>query len=225
VPSDDPLYPRLVAFDRIFPFGDPPDYEPPVERSVSAIAQREGRSAASVAYDLMLVNDGRAFLFAPFANYVAGNLDVCRDMLADPHTVVGLGDGGAHVSIISDGSFPTYLLTHWGRDRAYGRFDLPWLVKRQTADTAAVVGLSDRGRVAPGLKADLNVIDFERLRLSAPEMADDLPAGGRRLLQRAHGYVATVVSGVPVYRDGEATGALPGRLVRGPQTAPQPAAT
>jgi N-acyl-D-aspartate/D-glutamate deacylase len=225
VPSDDPLYPRLVAFDRIFPFGDPPDYEPPVERSVSAIAQREGRSAASVAYDLMLVNDGRAFLFAPFANYVAGNLDVCRDMLADPHTVVGLGDGGAHVSIISDGSFPTYLLTHWGRDRAYGRFDLPWLVKRQTADTAAVVGLADRGRVAPGLKADLNVIDFERLRLSAPEMADDLPAGGRRLLQRAHGYVATVVSGLPVYRDGEATGALPGRLVRGPQTAPQPAAT
>ena len=169
---------------------------------------------------MLLADNGRAFLFAPFANYAHGHLDACHDMLAHPHTVPGLGDGGAHVSVISDGSFPTYLLSHWGRDRARGRFDLGWLVKRQTADTARTVGLLDRGLVAPGYRAHLNVIDMDRLRVRAPVMADDLPAGGQRLLQRADGYVATVVAGVATYRDGEATGALPGRLVRGPQMVP-----
>ena len=213
----DPLVPRAGQFDRIFSFGDPPDYEPPPERSVAAIARQRGQAPTDTAYDLMLEDEGRAFLFAPFANYADGHLDACHEMLAHAHTVPGLGDGGAHVSIISDGSFPTYLLTHWGRDRARGRFDIGWLVKRQTADTARTVGLLDRGRVAPGYKADLNVIDLARLQVLAPVMAADLPAGGRRLLQRASGYDATIVSGVPVYRHGEATGALPGRLVRGPQ--------
>ena len=213
----DPLVPRAGQFNRIFSFGDPPDYEPPPERSVAAIARQRGQAPADTAYDLMLEDEGRAFLFAPFANYADGHLDACHEMLAHPHTVPGLGDGGAHVSIISDGSFPTYLLTHWGRDRARGRFDIGWLVKRQTSDTARTVGLLDRGRVAPGYKADLNVIDLARLQVLAPVMAADLPAGGRRLLQRASGYDATIVSGVPVYRHGEATGALPGRLVRGPQ--------
>ena len=208
---------RLTAFDRIFPFGDPPDYEPAARSSLAAQAASRGVSAAELAYDLLLEDEGRAFLFAPFANYADYNLDACREMLDDPNTVVGLGDGGAHVSIISDGSFPTYLLTHWGRDRPQGRFDLAWLVKRQTSDTARAVGLLDRGVIAPGMKADLNVIDMAKLGLSAPVMSADLPAGGKRLLQRASGYVATVVSGVPVYRDGQATGALPGRLVRGPQ--------
>ena len=208
---------RLTAFDRIFPFGDPPDYEPAASSSLAAQAVSRGVSAAELAYDLLLEDGGRAFLFAPFANYADYNLDACREMLDDPNTVVGLGDGGAHVSIISDGSFPTYLLTHWGRDRPQGRFDLAWLVKRQTSDTARAVGLLDRGVIAPGMKADLNVIDMAKLGLSAPVMSADLPAGGKRLLQRASGYVATVVSGVPVYRDGQATGALPGRLVRGPQ--------
>ena len=208
---------RLTAFDRIFPFGDPPDYEPEASSSLAAQAVSRGVSAAELAYDLLLEDEGRAFLFAPFANYADYNLDACREMLDDPNTVVGLGDGGAHVSIISDGSFPTYLLTHWGRDRPQGRFDLAWLVKRQTSDTARAVGLLDRGVIAPGMKADLNVIDMAKLGLSAPVMSADLPAGGKRLLQRASGYVATVVSGVPVYRDGQATGALPGRLVRGPQ--------
>ena len=216
----DPLVPRLAAFNRIYTFGDPPDYEPPPERALTAIAQRLGQSPAEVAYDLMLQDGGRALLYAPFANYADGHLDACAEMLAHPHTVPGLGDGGAHVSIICDGSFPTTMLSHWGRDRAHGRFDIGWLVKRQTADTARAVGLLDRGRVAPGLKADLNVIDLARLKLRAPEMAADLPAGGRRLLQRAEGYVATVVSGVVVSREGEATGALPGRLVRGPQAQP-----
>ena len=208
---------RLTAFDRIFPFGDPPDYEPEASSSLAAQAVSRGVSAAELAYDLLLEDEGRAFLFAPFANYADYNLDACREMLDDPNTVVGLGDGGAHVSIISDGSFPTYLLTHWGRDRPQGRFDLAWLVKRQTSDTARAVGLLDRGVIAPGMKADLNVIDMAKLGLSAPVMSADLPAGGKLLLQRASGYVATVVSGVPVYRDGQATGALPGRLVRGPQ--------
>ena len=208
---------RLTAFDRIFPFGDPPDYEPAASSSLAAQAVSRGVSAAELAYDLLLEDEGRAFLFAPFANYADYNLDACREMLDDPNTVVGLGDGGAHVSIISDGSFPTYLLTHWGRDRPQGRFDLAWLVKRQTSDTARAVGLLARGVIAPGMKAALNVIDMAKLGLSAPVMSADLPAGGKRLLQRASGYVATVVSGVPVYRDGQATGALPGRLVRGPQ--------
>ncbi len=187
--------------------------------AVQRRAQR-GIRPGEIAYDLLLKDEGRAFLYAPFANYAAENLDVCHAMMADPNTVIGLGDGGAHVSVISDGSFPTYLLTHWGRDRAYGKFDLGWLVKRQTADTARAVGLLDRGVLAPGMKGDLNVIDMTTLAVEAPVMAEDLPAGGRRLLQRAVGYDATVVSGEIIFRGGEATGALPGRLVRGPQGAP-----
>jgi N-acyl-D-aspartate/D-glutamate deacylase len=212
-----PLAKRVMAFDSVFPLGDPPDYEPARETAISAIAAREGRPAQEVAYDRLLEDEGRAFLFLPFANYMEFNLDACGEMIAHPDCVMGLGDGGAHVGIISDGSYPTYLLTHWGRDRARGRFDIAYLVKRQTADTARAVGLMDRGVIAPGMKADLNVIDFDRLGVCAPEMAFDLPASGKRLLQRATGYVATVVSGDVTYRDGEATGALSGRLVRGPQ--------
>jgi N-acyl-D-aspartate/D-glutamate deacylase len=133
---------------------------------------------------------------------------------------MGLGDGGAHVGLISDANFTTYHLAHWGRDRSHDRFDVGWLVKRQSADTARAVGLLDRGVIAVGMKADLNVIDFDKLRVERPVMAFDLPAGGKRLLQRARGYTATVVSGAVVYLDGEPTGALPGRLVRGPQTPP-----
>ncbi|HYM33620.1 MAG TPA: amidohydrolase family protein [Candidatus Cybelea sp.] len=211
---------RLASFDRMFPLGDPPDYEPPRDASIAAMAEREGRDPADLAYELVLADEGRGFLFAPLANYASYNLDVCREMLDHPGTLPGLGDGGAHVGIISDASYATYLLAHWGRDRKRGRFDIGWLVKRQTADTARAVGMLDRGVVAPGMKADLNVIDFDRLRVEKPVMAYDLPAGGKRLLQGARGYRATIVSGVPVYRDGIATGALPGKLVRGPQAAP-----
>jgi len=140
-------------------------------------------------------------------------------MMQSPHTLIGLGDGGAHVGIISDGSFPTTLLSHWGRDRKTGRLDVSWLVKRHTVDNARAVGLNDRGLLKPGYKADINVIDFDRLGVEAPVMKWDLPAGGKRLLQKARGYHATVVSGAITYRDGEATGALPGKLVRGPQAA------
>ena len=187
------------------------------------LAAAQGRLAAEVAYDLLLEDEGRTFLFMPFANYANYNLDCCGEMIGHPDCVMGLGDGGAHVGLISDGSYPTYLLAHWGRDRARGQFDLAYLVKRQTMDTARAVGLNDRGVIAPGMKADLNVIDFDKLRVEAPHMAFDLPAGGKRLLQGAKGYVATILSGEITYREGAAMDALPGRLIRGPQSAPSSA--
>ncbi len=215
-----PLARGIMAFERMFPLGDPPNYEPPKETSIAAMAERSHRTPSEIAYDLILENDGKAFLFSPFANYAEFNVDHCGEMIAHKDCVMGLGDGGAHVGIISDASYATYLLTHWGRDRATGRFDIGYLVKRQTLDTARAVGLLDRGVIAPGMKADLNVIDMETLAVEAPTMAYDLPAGGKRLLQGAKGYDATIVSGQVIYRHGEPTGALPGKLVRGPQAAP-----
>jgi len=215
-----PLARRVMQFDQIYPLGNPPNYEPPRETAIAMQAERTGRDAAELAYDMLLEDEGRAFLFSPFANYTNYNLDCCGEMIAHPDTVMGLGDGGAHVGIISDASYTTYLLTHWGRDRAHGRFDLGYLVKRLTSETARAVGLMDRGILAPGMKADINVINFDKLRVNAPTMAFDLPAGGKRLLQGADGYVATIVSGNVTYRDGKETGALPGKLVRGPQVAP-----
>jgi N-acyl-D-aspartate/D-glutamate deacylase len=218
--SGDAFQRRVAAWDRMFPLGAQPDYEPPLSDSIAARAARAGVEPAAFAYDLLLESEGRSFILAPFANYADGNLDVCHTMLENPNTLVGLGDGGAHVSIISDASFSTYLLTHWGRHRDHDRIPLERLVHKHTQGNARAVGLLDRGVIAPGLRADLNVIDFGRLAVRAPAMAHDLPAGGRRLLQPAAGYVATVVGGVVTYRDGEPTGALPGRLVRGPQAAP-----
>ncbi|MBV9331339.1 MAG: amidohydrolase family protein [Alphaproteobacteria bacterium] len=215
-----PLARGIMAFDRMFRLGNPPNYEPAKETSVAAIAEREHRAPAEIAYDMLLEDEGRAFLFSPFANYAEYNLDHCGEMIANADCVMGLGDGGAHVGLISDASFVTYLFTHWGRDRAKGRFDIGYLVKRQAADTARAVGLHDRGVLAPGMKGDVNVIDLSRLEVKAPVMAYDLPAGGKRLLQGARGYEATIVSGEVIYRDGEATGALPGKLVRGPQSVP-----
>jgi N-acyl-D-aspartate/D-glutamate deacylase len=202
----------------LFPFGDPPNYEPDPSTSIAAQAERMGRNPDDLAYELILQDEGRAFLYTPFANYAHGNLNACKEMMADPNTVIGLGDGGAHVGMISDASFPTFLMTHWAKEcgRADG-FDLTWLIKRQTADTARTVGLLDRGVIAPGMKADLNVIEVDKLALPAPRMKFDLPAGGKRLLQKSSGYRATVLSGKVTLRDGEGTGALPGRLVRGPQ--------
>ena len=219
LPAQDDMARRLASFDLMFPFGDPPDYEPARETSIAAQAARLGRSPAEIAYDLLLGDEGRALIFAPFANYADFNLDACREMIAHPHTLIGLGDGGAHVSIIVDSSFPTFLLMHWGRDRAQGRFDLSWLVKRHTSDNARAMGLLDRGVIAADMKADINLIDLARLGLDAPRMNADLPAGGKRLLQPAQGYVATFVSGIRTYRHGIATGALPGAIVRGPRAA------
>jgi N-acyl-D-aspartate/D-glutamate deacylase len=154
---------RLVDYDRMFPLGDPPDYEPAQETSLGRRARREGRDPREVIYDYLIENEGKNFIFSPFANFAAYNLDCCSEMMQSPHTLIGLGDGGAHVGLISDGSFPTTLLAHWGRDRAHGRLDVSWLVKRQTQDNARAVGLADRGVIAPGYKADLNVIDFDKL--------------------------------------------------------------
>ncbi|HEB88436.1 MAG TPA: D-aminoacylase [Deltaproteobacteria bacterium] len=202
-------------FDRIFELGDPPDYEPAREDSLEARAQARGLAPADLAYDLLLKDEGRALLYRTFLNYTDYNLDVSRDMLLDPNTVPGLGDAGAHCGLICDGSFPSFLLGHYGKDRTRGeRLDLEWLVKRQTADTARLVGLDDRGIIAPGKRADLNLIDWQVFGLRPPEILFDLPAGGKRLVQRASGYRMTLVAGEPVCEEGKVTGALPGRLVR-----------
>jgi N-acyl-D-aspartate/D-glutamate deacylase len=210
---------RMVSdFERVYPLGDPPEYEPDPQTSIAARARRLGLSPAELAYDLLLECDGHRLLYSTFANYAAGSLDACLTMMKHRGTVLGLGDGGAHCGTICDGSAPTFMLTHWSRDRARGeRLPLPWIVKALARDTALTVGLHDRGLIAPGYKADINVIDLDRLHLHAPEVVYDLPTGGRRLVQRAEGYAATIVSGGIVHRDGQPTGALPGRLVRGPQ--------
>jgi len=209
------------SLEHMFELGDPPDYEPEPESSILARARQTGVDADDLFIDLLLADEGRALLYVPFLNYFDGNLDAAAEMIAHPHTVPGLSDGGAHVGTICDASFPTSLLTHWGRDRGRGTtFSLPFLIHGQSRATAEAVGLLDRGMLAPGYKADVNVIDFENLALTPPRMVHDLPAGGKRLVQGARGYLHTIVSGVETYADGRATGSLPGRFVRGEK--PQP---
>ena len=218
--ADFPL-PFQGGFEQMFVLGDPPDYEPEPDASVAAEARRQDRQPADLAYDLILGDEGQALLYSPIINYPNGNLDTARELLVHPATVPGLGDGGAHVGTICDGSFPTTLLVHWCRDRTRGeQLDLPFVVRQQCRETARTVGLRDRGVLAAGYRADVNVIDFEALRLHPPRIQYDLPAGGRRLLQDVDGYRHTFVAGEEVYTDGEPTGALPGRLVRGAQPAP-----
>ncbi|MBT6277048.1 MAG: amidohydrolase family protein [Chromatiales bacterium] len=209
------LVERVAKWDRIFPLNNPPNYEPSPDQSVAAMAVRERRKPEEVAYDLLLENEGRAILYRPLSNYAHGNLDTVHEMITRPDTLVSLGDGGAHVGTLSDASATTYFLTHWTRDRSHAKVPLPWAIKRLSRDNALALGLSDRGLLKAGLKADLNVIDYAGLGLHSPEVVYDLPAGGRRLIQRTKGYDATILSGQPVYRDGKATDLLPGRLVRG----------
>ncbi|MDP1737422.1 MAG: amidohydrolase family protein [Caulobacter sp.] len=211
----------LRAWDNMFLMSEQPDYEPTEADSVKSIAAGRGLWPDEVALDHMLSNGGRGMLYHPFLNYADGSLDPSFAMLSHRDTVPGLSDGGAHVGMICDGSFPTSNITHWTRDRTRGpKLGLEAVIRMQTRDTAAAVGLLDRGQIAVGLRADINVIDYDGLTLHAPAVAYDLPAGGRRLVQRADGYVATVVAGEITYRDGEPTGALPGRLVRGARSAP-----
>jgi N-acyl-D-amino-acid deacylase len=206
---------------KLFPIGDPPDYEPVAENSIAAIAAREGRPADEVLYDHLLRDEGRELLLLPYMNYSDGNLDPSYAMLQDRNTVLSLGDGGAHCGLICDASLTTFMLTHWVRERSRGeRISLEFAVNRMTQQTAWFYGLLDRGVIAKGYKADFNLIDFDALRLRRPEMAFDLPGGARRLLQRADGYVCTLVGGEVVMRNGEPTAARPGRLLRGPQAAP-----
>ncbi len=206
------------TFHKMFPIGDRPDYEPDLANSVAAIADRTGRAPQDVALEAILAQGGKGLLMLPFENYAAGSLDVVHEMITDPATVLGVADGGAHVGVICDASSPTSLLTLWGRDRTRGpRLELEFLIAKQTRGTALSYGLADRGLLAPGHKADINVIDFDALQLKRPEVVYDLPAGGRRLIQRAAGYRHTFVSGVETVQNDELTGERPGRLVRGAQ--------
>ena len=210
----------IKEFWRMFPLGDQPDYEPVPDMSIAAIAAREGREPQAVLYDQMCEQDGRALIYFPLINFADHDFEALRTQLLHPSALLSLSDGGAHCGLICDVSASTYLLSYWTRDRTRGpRIPLERAVRMQTFDTANAYGLNDRGLLREGLKADVNVIDYERLGIDAPRMVYDLPAGGRRLIQRARGYSATVVSGEIVYVDGEPTGALPGKLIRGPQSA------
>jgi N-acyl-D-aspartate/D-glutamate deacylase len=203
------------AYSRTYVLGDPPDYEPSQERSLAGIAERTGRTALDVAYEAMLEGGCEGLLYVPILSYSHGNLDHVREMLLHPRAALGLADGGAHCSVICDASMPTYMLTHWTRDRNRGEtLPLEYVVKKQTHDTARLYGLLDRGTIEPGMLADVNLIDYDLLQLLPPQVVADLPAGGTRIVQRADGYVATIKRGVVTYRNGKSTGARPGQLVR-----------
>ncbi|WP_380871970.1 amidohydrolase [Sphingomonas sp. DBB INV C78] len=203
----------------LYPLGCLPDYEPLADQNVGIRAAALGVRPEELAYDLLLEQEGHATLLLPASNYVDASLEPVRQLLEHPHTLVALGDGGAHYGMICDSSFPTSVLAYWTRDRSRGpRLALPDAIRRLSRSNALAVGLEDRGLIAPGLKADINLIDYAALQLDAPRAVYDLPGGGRRLRQEAHGYRATIVSGEVTYQDGMATGALPGRLVRGAWT-------
>ncbi len=215
-PENDP-YAALFTYrgDRVYILDEDPDYEPGPEQSLAALAQREARPEIDVLYDLLLEDDGQALLLHAVANYSAGDHGVAYEMLSHPCSLLGLGDGGAHCGLLCDASVPTFLLTHWSRDRLRGpRFPIEWVVHKQTAETAALFGLNDRGLLRPGLRADINVIDFSRLQLERPRVVYDLPGAGRRIVQGARGYVATLVAGQITREDGRDTGARPGGLAR-----------
>jgi len=209
------------SFQKMYALGAEPDYEPPQERSIASIAQRDGRSPLEIAYDMLMAQDGKGIIYFPSFNYAYNDLSQLHTQLQHPNTMMSLADGGAHCGYICDVSVPTYMLTHWVRDRQRGpRLPLEHIVKKQTMETAGIYGMRDRGQLKPGYLADVNIIDFDRLRLPPPYVAFDLPAGGRRLNQTAEGYVATLKRGRVIMRDGQPTGELPGMLIRGPQAEP-----
>ena len=211
----------LGRLQRLFPMSEPIDYEPDQSRSIAAMAEREGRNPFELFYDLMIDGDGKRMFFAPNSNYADYDYEVVRKMLTHSRSVLGLDDAGAHCGVICDASIPTFMLTHWARDRSRGeKLPIEFVVKKMTHDTASLYGLRDRGIISVGMKADVNVIDLKRLAVKMPELAYDLPADGRRLIQKAEGYVATIVSGEVVMREGNETGSRPGKLIRGEKAAP-----
>ena len=211
----------LTWLDRMFVLGDPPNYHQALDQSITALAAQKGVTAEEYVYDVMLEDNGHAIVFLALGNYVDGTLETVSAMLSDENTVLGLGDGGAHYGMVCDAGYPTFMLTYWGRDAIpENQISIPRLIKKLSADPAETVERHDRGYIKTGYKADLNVIDFNNLRLHAPTAVYDLPANGRRLKQRADGFVATIVSGEVTYRNGRHTGKLPGRLVRGAQPRP-----
>jgi N-acyl-D-aspartate/D-glutamate deacylase len=221
VPDDGGFFQRVVLdqLARTWPVeGADIDYEPPPDTSVAAVAAARGVPPMQLVLDHLSAHDGTGMLYAPFFNYAYGDLSFTYEVTQHPRTRMGLSDAGAHCGAICDGGMPTFMLTHWTRDRRRGpRLPLEHVVHRQTRQTAELYGLLDRGLVAPGQRADLNLIDYDALGFDVPRMVFDLPAGGRRLVQRGRGYVATFVAGVQTVADDEFTGALPGRLVRGPR--------
>jgi N-acyl-D-aspartate/D-glutamate deacylase len=215
------LMARKPNYDKVYLLGNPPDYEQDPSQALGPQARRQGRNPAEVAYEAMLENGGKGMLYVAFINYAHGNLDSVREMLNHPSAMPGLSDGGAHCGIICDASFPTFLLTHWTRDRKRGeKLSIEKVIELQCRKTARAVGLMDRGVIAPGYRADINVIDYDRLTLGAPRVDHDLPKGGRRLMQDVSGYDATILAGIVTRRGGQSTGARPGRLLRGAQAGP-----
>lgn len=218
--DEDPLLAFVLSgMHKIFLLGEVPDYEPTADKSIEAIAKRTGRDPHDVLYDEMLELDGKALLMVALVGYFDGDLEAMREMIEHPDSAFGLGDGGAHAGAICDASMTTYMLTHWARDRDRGpKFSIEFAVKKMTKDTADLYSLNDRGQLKVGYKADLNVIDFENLRLDLPYLVNDLPSGAKRLIQKAQGYTATIVSGQVTFRNGEETGARPGAVIRGAQS-------
>ena len=214
--SINPLVDEIVnAYSKMFKLGEPANYEPDPEMSFESLADASNMTAQEIAYDAMLEKDGRALIYHPLFNYQTGDLSLVEKMLKHPYTISGLGDAGAHCGAISDASFPTTLVQHWSRDRSRGsKLPLETVIKMQTSETANLLGIKDRGVLEKGYKADINIIDYEGLTLHEPEIINDLPAGGRRLVQKASGYDYTIVSGEVAFIKGEATGALNGRLIR-----------
>lgn len=209
-----------TSFHKMYPMGGKENYEPAPEDSIAGVAARAGKTPQEAAYDAMMMDDGKALIYFPLFGYSTNDYTAIEETLRHPQTGISLADGGAHVGSICDGGTPTFMLTHWTRDRTRGsKFPIEQIVRIQTKDTAEQYGLLDRGVLKPGMKADVNIIDYDNLSFTHPEMRFDLPAGGRRLWQGAHGYKATILSGVIVARDDQPTGALPGRLIRGPQRA------
>ena len=206
----------FIMWDKLYPMTDPPNYEPTEDQSVAAQSEAASQTALEFAYDFLSQGDGQNVLFAPLFNYANGNLDATREMMMHPRVAMGLSDGGAHCGVICDASMPTFMLTHWTRDRSRGEtLPLEWTVKRMTSDTAELYGLGDRGTLEVGKKGDVNVIDYEALQLEPPQAVHDLPTDAMRLIQKSRGYVATIVNGEVISRNGEETGARPGQLIRG----------
>jgi N-acyl-D-aspartate/D-glutamate deacylase len=212
------IYTLMTAFDKQFPMDHIPNYEPPLEASIAGIAKSSNKPVMEVMYEELLKNDGKTFVWAPFAPYPDHNLDFYKMIMEFESSVAGLSDGGAHCGLICDASMPTWNISHWTKDRVNGeKIPLEFLVRKQTKETAETFGLMDRGQIKEGYMADINIIDHENLCVYKPEMVHDLPTGSRRIIQKAGGYIATIKSGVVTFKNDEATGELPGTLIRGEQ--------